>query len=343
VSEMPSFVTVEDYEPAAREVLPPEVYDYYAGGAGHEWTVAENRRAFDRWLLRPRVLRGIGGGPDLRTSVLGSALAFPVVVAPWAFRGMAHADGDLAVARAAASAGTLMTLSSTAYADIEVVAEASDRTAWFQLYLMTDRGHSTEVLGRVAAAGYRALVWTVDAPVLGLRHRDTRSGFELPIGPKDTELEFDPGISWEDLGWIRERAPGLPVLVKGILTREDAELAVDAGADGVVVSNHGGRQLDGVASGIGALPQVVEAVDGRIPVLVDGGIRRGTDVLKAIALGAAAVMVARPTCWGLAVGGEAGVRDVLRILRGELENAMWLAGCRSIAEITRDLVAPTPP
>jgi 4-hydroxymandelate oxidase len=246
------------------------------------------------------------------------------------------------MARAAAASGTVMTLSSTAYEDIEVVAGANGEKTWFQLYLMTDRVHSTEVLGRVAAAGYGAIVWTVDVPVLGLRHRDTRSGFQLPVGPKDSEFEFEPGISWDDLGWIRARAPGIPVLVKGILTHEDAGLAVEAGVDGIVVSNHGGRQLDGVTSGIGALPEVVDAVAGRIPVLVDGGIRRGTDVLKALALGADAVMVARPTAWGLAVAGEEGVRDVLRILRDELENAMWLAGCGSIAGIARGSVAPAP-
>jgi 4-hydroxymandelate oxidase len=342
VSDPTRFVTVDDYEPVARELLPPGVYDYYAGGAGDEATVAENRRAFDRWILRPRVLRGLAEPPDLRIELLGRELAFPVLIAPWAFRHLAHADGDVAMARAAAAAGTVMTLSATAYRELEAVAEASGGAAWFQLYLMTDRGHSAEVLGRVVEAGFRAIVWTVDVPVLGLRHRDTRSGFELPIGPRDTELEFDPAISWEDLAWIRERAPGLPVLLKGILTREDAALAVEAGADGIVVSNHGGRQLDGVAAGLGALPEVVEAVDGRIPVLVDGGIRRGTDVLKCLALGADAVQVARPTCWGLAVDGEHGVRNVLRILRDELENAMWIAGCPSAASIGSDLVAPAP-
>jgi isopentenyl diphosphate isomerase/L-lactate dehydrogenase-like FMN-dependent dehydrogenase len=342
MDETPRFVTVDDYEPAARAVLPSGVYDYYAGGAGDEWTVMENRRAFDRWVIRPRVLRGLADPPDLRTSILGVDLSFPVLIAPWAWRGLAHADGDLAMARAAAGSGTVMTLSSTAYEDIEVVAGANGEKTWFQLYLMTDRVHSTEVLGRVAAAGYGAIVWTVDVPVLGLRHRDTRSGFQLPVGPKDSEFEFEPGISWDDLGWIRARAPGIPVLVKGILTHEDAGLAVEAGVDGIVVSNHGGRQLDGVTSGIGALPEVLDAVAGRVPVLVDGGIRRGTDVLKALALGADAVMVARPTAWGLAVAGEEGVIDVLRILRDELENAMWLAGCGSIAGITRGSVAPAP-
>jgi isopentenyl diphosphate isomerase/L-lactate dehydrogenase-like FMN-dependent dehydrogenase len=183
-------------------------------------------------------------------------------------------------------------------------------------------------------------VLTVDFQDNGLRHRDTRSGFVMPIGLSTSDLQYDPAISWDDLPWIREQAPGLPLLLKGILTAEDAALAVDAGVDGIVVSNHGGRQLDGVAAGVTALPEVVEAVAGCIPVLMDGGVRRGTDIVKALALGAAAVLVGRPTAWGLAVNGEQGVVDVLEILRVELINAMLLTGSRSIADITPDLVAP---
>jgi isopentenyl diphosphate isomerase/L-lactate dehydrogenase-like FMN-dependent dehydrogenase len=195
------------------------------------------------------------------------------------------------------------------------------------------------MLHRVAAAGFGAVCFTVDFPVAGLRHRDTRSGFVMEQGLPQDELVYDPNITWEDLGWIREHAP-IPLLVKGILTGEDARLAVEHGADGIVVSNHGGRQLDGVPAGLTVLPEIVDAVEGRVPVVVDGGVRRGTDVFKAIALGAAAVMVGRPACWGLAVAGEDGVADVLRILRLEFENAMTLAGCRTPGDVTPSHVAP---
>ncbi len=332
------FVTVDDYEPVAREALPPDVYDFYAGGAGDEWTLRENRRAFERWAIRPRVLTG-RYPPDPSTEVLGTRVSFPVLVAPWAYQGLAHPDGDVATARAAGRAGTIMTVSSTAVDHLEAVAAASELATWWQLYVFTDRGLSEEMLHRVVAAGYAAVCFTVDFPVGGLRHRDARSGFDMPMGLPHDELVYDPRIAWDDLAWIREHAP-LPLLVKGILTAEDARIALELGADGIVVSNHGGRQLDGVAAGITVLPEVVEAVQGRIPVLVDGGIRRGVDVFKALALGAAAVMVGRPACWGLAAAGEEGVLGVLGILRAELENAMTLAGVGSVGEISRAFVAP---
>jgi isopentenyl diphosphate isomerase/L-lactate dehydrogenase-like FMN-dependent dehydrogenase len=338
VPEERRFVTVDDYEPAAREVLPADVYDYYAGGAGDEWTLGENRRAFDRWMIRPRMLTD-ASPPDPSTRLLGTPVSFPVLVAPWAYQRMAHPDGELATARAAARAQTVMTVSSTTAEYLEEVAAASSFAKWWQLYIYEDRNLTRDMLRRAHACGFTAVCFTVDVPIVGLRHRDERNAFVMPIGLPGDELVFDPHITWDDLDWIRDAAP-LPILVKGILTAEDARIALDRGADGIVVSNHGGRQLDGVASGIAALPEVVEAVDGRIPVIVDGGVRRGTDVFKSIALGAAAVMVARPTCWGLAVGGEEGVVDVLRILREELDNAMSLAGTRTLAEITRGFVAP---
>jgi 4-hydroxymandelate oxidase len=332
------FVTVDDYEPAARELLPPDVYDYFAGGAGDEWTLAENRRAFDRWVIRPRMLTG-RYPPDPSTEILGARVAFPLLLSPWAYQRKAHPDGELATARAAARAGTIMTVSTTAMDLLEDVAAASAFTKWWQLYLFTDRGLTEEMLHRVHGAGYGAVCFTVDFPVGGLRHRDTRSGFDMPMGLPEDEQVYDPAITWDDLDWIRDRAP-LPVLVKGVLTAEDARLAVEHGADGIVVSNHGGRQLDGVAAGITVLPEVVEAIEGRIPVLVDGGVRRGTDIFKAIALGASAAMTARPVCWGLSVKGEEGVVDVLGIFRAEFENAMSLAGVRTVTEIERAFVAP---
>jgi (S)-2-hydroxy-acid oxidase len=341
MTEAPRFVTVDDYEPAARAALTGDVYDYFAGGAGDEWTLEENRRAFDRWVLRPRFLRG-SGSPDVSTTVLGQRVSMPVLVAPWAFQWMAHPDGERATARAAAAAGSIMIVSSTALDYLEEVATAAVGHKWWQLYVFTDRGVTAEMLRRVVAAGYGAVCLTVDFQAVGLRHRDERNGFVLPIGPSTSDLSFDPALSWDDLPWIRQQAPGLPLVLKGILTSEDARLAVEAGVDGIVVSNHGGRQLDGTPAGITVLPEVVEAVEGHIPVLVDGGIRRGTDVLKALALGAAAVLVARPVAWGLATAGEEGVAGVLRILRDEFENAMALSGCRTVEEITRELVAPFP-
>jgi isopentenyl diphosphate isomerase/L-lactate dehydrogenase-like FMN-dependent dehydrogenase len=332
----PRFVTVDDYEPVARERLPPDVYDYYAGGAGDEWTLLENRRAFERWVIRPRMLTG-AYPPDPTVDLLGSRIAMPVLVAPWAYQRMAHPDGELATARAAARAGTIMVVSSTAHTYLEDVASAGDAPKWWQLYIFTDRGYTAEMLHRVHASGFSAICFTVDLPIVGLRHRDTRSGFDMPVGLPHDEFVFEPTITWDDLAWIREQAP-IPLLVKGIMTAEDATIAVDAGADGIMVSNHGARQLDAIPATLTVLPEIVEAVAGRVPVLLDGGIRRGTDVFKALALGASAVLVGRPTCWGLAVGGEDGVVDVLRILRDELENAMALAGTRSIGDITRSFV-----
>lgn len=341
--ELPVFMTVDDFEAPARERLPADVYDYIAGGAGDEWTLRQNRAAFDRWILRPRMLRGIRYDDlDLTTELFGTRVSMPVLIAPWAYQSGCHPDGEAATARAAERAGTVMVVSTTTEAFLEDVAAASAGPKWWQLYMFTDRGYTAGVLGRATASGFGAIVLTVDFQDNGLRHRDTRSGFVMPIGLSTSELQYDPAISWDDLPWIREQAPGLPLLLKGILTAEDATLAVEAGVDGIVVSNHGGRQLDGVAAGITALPEVVEAVAGRIPVLMDGGVRRGTDIVKALALGASAVLVGRPTAWGLAVNGEQGVVDVLEILRTELVNAMLLGGCRSIPDITPELVTPTP-
>jgi isopentenyl diphosphate isomerase/L-lactate dehydrogenase-like FMN-dependent dehydrogenase len=335
------FVTVDDYEPAARDVLPRETYDYYAGGAGDELTLADNRRSFDRWLIRPRFLRG-SGSPDTSTSLVGTPLSFPVVVAPWAYQRLAHPDGEPATARAAARAGTVMCVSTTTVDYLEEVAAATTGPKWWQLYVFSDHEMTVETLKRVAAGGFAAIVWTVDFPVAGLRHRDTRNGFMMPIGLPTDDLLYDPDLTWDDLAWIRSLVPDLPVLVKGLLTADDARLALEAGADGIVVSNLGGRQLDSSPAALDALTEIVEAVAGRVPLLMDGGVRRGTDVLKALALGATAVMVGRPTAWGLAVAGEDGVADVLRILHDEFTNAMALAGCRTVGEITRAHVTPRP-
>ncbi len=341
MDETPDFVVVEDYEPVARARLPVDAYDFFAGGAGDERTLGENRRAFDRWTLRPRHLRA-SGTPDPSTSVLGFPISFPVLVAPWAYQRMAHPEGEVATARAAAQAGTIMVVSTTAADLLEEIASAAGGSVWWQLYVFEDRGATAEMLHRVHEAGYGAICWTVDLPVIGFRDRDARNGFEMPIGLSTSDLTYDPHLTWGDLAWVREQSPGLPVLMKGILTAEDAELAVQAGVDAIVVSNHGGRQLDSVPGTLDVLPEVVAQVAGRIPVLLDGGIRRGIDILKALALGADAVLVGRPIAWGLAADGQGGVSGVLTILREEFENAMALSGCRTVAEIGRGLVAPSP-
>jgi 4-hydroxymandelate oxidase len=349
---------VDDYETIARERMDPAAYDYYAGAAGDERTLAANRAAFDQITLRPRVLVDVSS-IDLRTSVLGQSISFPVLLAPTAFNCLACPEGEMAAARAAGASGTLMVSSTLSTCALEDVAGAASGPMWFQLYVYKDRGLTRELVSRAEAAGYRALVLTVDTPLLGRRERDVRNRFVLPEGLSLKNFEaamsdakrwgvhssfaayvhdlFDASLTWDAVEWLRAQTK-LPLLLKGILTAEDAQLAVDAGVDGVVVSNHGGRQLDGVAPSVVALPEVVDAVAGRAEVLMDGGVRRGTDVLKALALGARAVLVGRAYLWGLAAAGEEGVRDVLRLLQDELRLAMALAGRTSIASIDRSLV-----
>ena len=311
----------------------------------------ENRAAFERWVLRPRMLVDVSE-VTTATSVLGTDVSMPLLVAPTAFQRMAHPDGELAMARGAAAAGTVMCLSTLATATIEEVAEASaDGARWFQLYWSSDRGVVRDLLDRAAANGFTALVLTVDLPELGRRERDLRTGFEIPeeipvpiflalaesvgaISPTDINWAVDRSLTWRDLEWLRS-VSSLPLLVKGILTAEDALLAVESGAEGVVVSNHGGRQLDGVAAALDALPEVVEAVGDRAAVLMDSGIRRGTDVVKALALGAEAVLAGRAPLWGLATGGAEGVQAVLELLREEIALALALCGCASPDAVSR--------
>jgi isopentenyl diphosphate isomerase/L-lactate dehydrogenase-like FMN-dependent dehydrogenase len=340
-------LNVWDYERLAAERLEPGAHGYYAGGAGDERTLRDNVEAFARWQLRPRVLVDVAACTTA-TTVLGQELSLPVVVAPVAFQRVAHPDGEVGMARAAHAAGTVMCLSTMATSTPEQVAETGvDR--WFQLYVFSDRGATRDLLARVSAAGFRALVLTVDTPVLGRRERDFRTGFTLPDGirveslggggytPASAFAMVSPSVSWRDVEWLASET-GLPVVVKGVITAEDARLACEHGAAGLVVSNHGGRQLDGVSATIDALPEVVEAVDGRIDVLVDGGVRRGVDVVVALALGATAVLAGRAPLWGLAAAGEAGARHVLELLRAEIELALKLVGCTSPAGVTRDRV-----
>ena len=353
-------VNLEEYEAAARAVLDRPAYDYYAGGAEDETTLRANRAAFARYHLRPRVLVDVGS-VDLSTEVLGERLSLPVLVAPVAFQCMAHPEGERATARAARAAGTVMIASTLATCTVEEVAAEAPGPLWFQLYVYRDREITRDMVRRAEAAGATALVLTVTMPVLGRRERDVRNGFRLPEGVEMAnfrhtrhaafpdahgsrfeafvDAEFDRTLTWEVVGWLRS-ITRLPVVLKGIVTPEDAALAVAHGADAVIVSNHGGRQLDGAEPTLLALPRVAEAVDGRVPVLVDGGIRRGTDVVKALALGGRAVLIGRPYLWGLAVGGQAGVEHVLAILRAELERALALLGRPTPAALDRGVLGP---
>jgi isopentenyl diphosphate isomerase/L-lactate dehydrogenase-like FMN-dependent dehydrogenase len=330
-------VNVWDYERLAEERLDANALAYFAGGAGDEVTLRENVAAFERRKLRPRVLVDVAGC-STATSVLGTAVSMPVLVAPLALQRMAHPDGELATARAAASAGTIMCLSTAATArPAEVAAAAPAGHRWFQVYVFDDRAITKDLVAEAVDTGYEALVLTVDAPFLGRRERDIRIDFKIPEGLTPSGdifgQGFDTGLSWRDLEWLADY--GLPVVVKGLLTAEDARLACEHGAAGVVVSNHGGRQLDGVSATVDALEEVVDAVAGRIEVLLDGGVRRGTDVLKAVALGARAVLIGWAVVWGLAVDGEAGVARVLQLLRDEIELGLALLGCRSPDDVTR--------
>jgi isopentenyl diphosphate isomerase/L-lactate dehydrogenase-like FMN-dependent dehydrogenase len=344
-------VNVWDYEALAAERLEPGAYGFYAGGSGDELTLRWNVEAYTRWQLRPRVLVDVEGCTT-RTTVLGTEVSMPLLVAPVAFQRVAHPDGELGTARAAAAAGTVMCLSTmTTFTPAEVAETGVAR--WFQLYVFRDEGVTRELVRRAVDAGYTALVLTVDAPALGRRERDLHTGFRIPpeivvpalgrggLTPPETFALMSQSVSWRDVERLAEVA-GLPVVVKGLVTREDAVLACEHGAAGVVVSNHGGRQLDGVCATIDALPEVVEAVEGRIPVLVDGGIRRGADVVKALALGAQAALVGRAPLWGLAVGGAAGAQHVLELLREEILLALKLVGCTSPADVSREHVQRAP-
>jgi 4-hydroxymandelate oxidase len=342
-------VNVWDYEALAAERLEAGAYGYYAGGAGDELTLRENVEAYRRLQLRPRVLVDVAGCTT-ETTVLGQTLSMPLLVAPVAFQRVAHPDGEIGMARAAAAVGTAICLSTMATSTPAEVSSTGAR-CWFQLYVFKDREVTRELVAAAVEHGFSTLVLTVDTPVLGRRERDFRTGFTLPEGitvaslgrgqmtPQETFAQVSPSVSWHDVELLASES-GLPVLVKGVLTREDARLACEHGAAGVVVSNHGGRQLDGVSATIDALPEVVDAVEGRIEVLIDGGIRRGADVMKALALGATAALAGRAPLWGLAVGGEAGARHVLELLRDEILLALKLVGCVSPADVGPDRVQP---
>lgn len=354
----PGPINIGDFERLAEEKLDAGVAGYFFGGAGDELTLGENVAAWGHWRLRPRMLAGLR---EWRTGaeVLGGEVSMPVLVAPVAYQGLVDPEGETAMARAAAAAGTVMCLSTLATQRPREVAEAvPEGRRWFQLYCFQDEAVTRALMDEAIDCGYQAIVVTVDAPRGGNRERDLLTGFKIPedIGVPSVEAALgsgravtieetfdlmEPALSWEYLGELAAEC-GVPVLVKGVLTAEDAALAVEHGAAGIVVSNHGGRQLDRCLATADALPEVVDAVEGRIPVLVDGGIRRGVDVAIALALGADAVLVGRPALWGLAVGGGAGARQVLELLRTELELTLALCGCASPAELGRAHVQRAP-
>lgn len=359
----PAPMNLSEVEERAREALRPDVYDYYRGGAEDERTLRLNRVAYRRWLLRPRRMVDVSE-PDLSVDLMDDRLAFPVGLAPCAFQRLAHGDGELATARAAGTCGTLMVASTFSTSSVEEISEQNPGPLWLQLYLFRNRELSLELVRRAEASGCSAVCLTVDVPVQGNRERDTRNRFRLPEGmeianfaglrqsrmPEDADgsglealirRELDPSLTWEAVEWLAARTE-LPVVVKGVLTGGDAERALDAGAGALVVSNHGGRQLDGAVPAILALPEVVAAVRGRAPVVVDGGIRRGSDVVKALALGARAVLVGRPYLWGLAWDGQAGVEWVLSILRAEVERALCLVGRPRAREVDGNVVVEAP-
>jgi isopentenyl diphosphate isomerase/L-lactate dehydrogenase-like FMN-dependent dehydrogenase len=348
-------INLHDYERLAVDALDPAVHGYYAGGSEDERTLRENPLAWGRWHLRPRVLVDVSE-ISTATTVLGEEVSLPVLLGPAAFQRLAHPDGELASARAAAAAGTVFCLSTLANcAPAEVAAAAPAAPRWFQLYCYRDAAVTRALVEQAVAAGFGAVVVTVDAPVPAKRDRDIRNGFAIdpqtpvpslaallggPAAGTATELFslVSASVTWREVEQLVAEA-GVPVVLKGLMTAEDAQLACEHGVAGVVVSNHGGRQLDGVAATADVLAEVVEAVAGRAEVYVDGGIRRGTDVVKALALGARAVLVARPYLWALAVGGEEGVRHAIELLREEVALALANLGCTSPAAVTRDHVA----
>lgn len=374
-------INIEDLRQRARRRLPRAVFDFVDGGGEDEWSVRENRAAFERITFRPRVLVDVSER-DQTTTVLGQKLASPIVCAPTGMPGLLWPRGEIEAAKAAAKVGSIYTLATRATCSIEEVAEAANGNVWFQVYVWRDREVTKRLVERAAAAGAKAMFLTVDVQVVSQRERDLRNGFTVPPkitvknaldtirkvdwirrvlgGPKITDRNFlglshraggddlvrlggyvtslhDSSVDWEDFRWFRSIWKG-PLIIKGIMTPEDARMAVDQGADGIVVSNHGGRQLDYMAASIDALPEIADAVGDRTEILLDSGVRRGTDVVKALALGARACMVGRPYLWGLGSGGQAGVERALTILQTEVDRTLALIGRPTLAELDRTAV-----
>ncbi|KMZ57775.1 L-lactate dehydrogenase (cytochrome) [Zostera marina] len=347
---------ISEYEAIAKKKLPKMIFDYYASGAEDQWTLQENRNAFSRILFRQRILIDVSK-IDISTTVLGFKISMPIMIAPTAMQKMAHPDGECATARAASSSGTIMTLSSWATSSVDEVASTGPGIRFFQLYVYKDRKVVEQLVRRAERAGFKAIVLTADTPQLGRRESDIKNRFNLPshltlknfegleiskmYETNDSGLasyvssQIDRTLSWKDVKWLQS-ITSMPILVKGVMNAEDTLLAIETGVAGIIVSNHGARQLDYIPATISCLEEVVKAAQGRVPVFLDGGVRRGTDVFKALALGAAGIFIGRPVLYSLAVDGEAGVRNVLKMLRDEFELTMTLAGCVSLKTITRN-------
>jgi 4-hydroxymandelate oxidase len=340
-------VCLADLEPLAKRVMTPMAFEYVSGGAGDERTLAWNTEAFTRLRLRPRVLTDVST-LDTTVRLLGDRLTLPLLLAPAAYHRLFHPDGEEATACGAAAASVPYIVSTCTTTPLEAIAHvAPNGVRWLQVYVTADRGRTRDLVQTAEATGVRALCLTVDTPVAGTRNREQRTGFALPatcVTPylRHVAAADGPGtpfvaITWRDVDWLRAQTR-LPVLLKGILTGEDATRAVESGVAGIVVSNHGARNLDTVPASIDALPEVAEAVAGRMPVLLDGGIRRGTDIVKALALGATATMIGRPYLYGLALGGAEGVEHVVRIIRAELESALALIGRAAVSSVDRSVL-----
>ncbi len=360
--ELDRLVSPDDFREAARQRLTPMAFDYYASGALTEWTLRENERAFRRWRFNKQVLVDVSQ-VDASTDVLGTAVPFPVLVAPTAFHRLADPDGELATARAVKSVGSLMVASTLATTTLEDIATTGVQR-WFQLYVQKDRGFTRQLIARAVSSGYSAIVLTVDTPVIGIRYSEMRNRFQLPDGLKLANFDksmtaggsdsngdavsglrafseqFDQTLTWQDLEWLCGEcaAVGLPVMAKGILTATDARRAVEAGVAAIGVSNHGGRQLDGDPATLDVLPEVVDEVGDEVEVLLDGGVRTGPDGVKAVALGARAVLIGRPVLWGLAAGGESGVERVLTLFRDEVLDTLRQAGIPALRAVRPTLL-----
>ncbi|XP_012220264.1 uncharacterized protein Hao [Linepithema humile] len=357
---MAAYVCVKDYEKYALKHLPPPVRDYYKSGAGEEYSLKRNKEAFKTYRIRPRFLRDTSKR-DISTTVLGHRVSMPLGVAPTAMQRMAHPDGECANAKAAQAAETIFILSTISTSSIEEVAKAAPTgIKWFQLYIYTDRNVTLNLIKRAEHADFKALVLTIDAPLFGDRRADLRNKFALPSHLRFANFEgdlaqrinsaktgsglneyvtalFDASICWDDVKWLKKNTT-LPIILKGILTAEDAHLAVKNGVDGIIVSNHGARQIDGVPATIEVLPEISKAVGNKIEIYMDGGVRQGIDVFKALALGAKMVFFGRPMLWGLAYGGEKGANKILELMRREIDLAFALTGCASVKDVTRDMV-----
>ena len=354
--ELAGLVSLSDFEASARTHMEHMAWEYINSGAADEITLRWNREAFEKIRLNPRVLRDVKN-IDTRVTILGQELPFPILLAPTALHRLAHPEGELATAHGAGNAGATMVLSTMSSTAVEQVTAAASRPVWFQLYIQPDRGFTHDLVQRAEAAGCRALCITVDTPVEGARNRQARAQFHLPSGVGMPNLRgvIDPagkeppteknvftalltrGLTWKDIEWVQSFARA-PVLLKGLLNADDAAIAAKSGVAGILVSNHGARNLDTVPATIDALPRIADKVGGQITILLDGGVRRGTDVMKALALGANAVLIGRPYVYGLAVGGAQGVTQVIDILRRELEMAMALTGRATIASIDRTVL-----